>query len=236
MNEHTPSYRGDAALDSLLHAAGTSYDAVRVRSLVAGVLAAPRALEPDTWMTLVSERRDASLTAQLGALLAELATGYTDGLDVSPAPAARVNALRQELTRRGLAGFIVPRTDEHQNEYVARRAQRLAWLTGFTGSWGAAVVMTDRAALFVDGRYTLQAREESDTAMFEQHHLVDEPPAEWLQKVLSKGQKLAIDPWLHGSDEVATLRAACARAACVRATGLGLGPCLPILRHCPRCC
>ncbi|MCO5088833.1 MAG: aminopeptidase P family N-terminal domain-containing protein, partial [Methylobacteriaceae bacterium] len=72
----------------------------------------------------------------------------------------RVAALRAELKARGLAGFVIPRADEHQNEYVPPGAERLAWLTGFTGSAGAAIVLTDKAAVFVDGRYTIQAREQ----------------------------------------------------------------------------
>src|SRR6478609_3796169 len=78
--------------------------------------------------------------------------------------AARLAALRAELARRGLDGFVVPRTDEYQSEYVPPSSERLAWLTGFTGSWGAAVVLSDSAAIFVDGRYTVQVREQVDPA------------------------------------------------------------------------
>src|ERR1700726_313598 len=76
--------------------------------------------------------------------------------------APRVAALRAEIARRGLDGFIVPHADRYQNEYVPPSEQRLAWLTGFTGSAGAAIVTADRAALFVDGRYTIQARAQTD--------------------------------------------------------------------------
>ncbi len=79
---------------------------------------------------------------------------------------ARLAALRAELARRGLDGFVVPRADEHQGEYVAPASERLAWLTGFTGSAGAAVVLAERAAVFADGRYTLQVRDQVDTACF----------------------------------------------------------------------
>src|SRR5579862_6068350 len=89
--------------------------------------------------------------------------------------APRVAALRTELARRGLTGFIVPRADRQQNEYVPASEERLAWLTGFTGSAGAAVVLMDRAALFVDGRYTLQAREQVDLSLFEIVNLVETP-------------------------------------------------------------
>ncbi len=82
------------------------------------------------------------------------------------ASAPRVAALRAELQRRGLDGFIVPRADCYQNEYVPPHEERLAWLTGFTGSAGAAIVLADRAVLFVDGRYQVQVREEVDGAIF----------------------------------------------------------------------
>src|SRR3982074_1056993 len=92
------------------------------------------------------------------------------------ASAPRVKALRTELAHRGLTGFVVPRADRHQNEYVPGAEERLAWLTGFTGSAGAAVVLMDRAALFVDGRYTLQAREQGGTSLFTLEHPVGTPP------------------------------------------------------------
>src|ERR1700745_3961846 len=92
------------------------------------------------------------------------------------ARAPRVKALRTELARRGLTGFIVPRADRHQNKYVPAADERLAWLTGFTGSAGAAVVLMERAALFVDGRYTLQAQQQGDGSLFAIVHLVENPP------------------------------------------------------------
>ncbi|MBY0432444.1 MAG: aminopeptidase P family N-terminal domain-containing protein, partial [Rhodospirillales bacterium] len=98
-----------------------------------------------------------------------------DGLEQADG-AARLAALRAELARRGLQGFVVPHADEHQGEYVPKRAQRLTWLTGFTGSAGLAVALAKRAVVFVDGRYTLQVRTEIDTALFEIRHLVEEPP------------------------------------------------------------
>ena len=87
---------------------------------------------------------------------------------------------RAELARRGLQGFIVPRADEHLGEYVPPGAERLAWLTGFTGSAGLAVVLAEQAALFVDGRYVLQAAAQTDAALWERRHITEEPPAAWL--------------------------------------------------------
>ncbi|MFN9163336.1 MAG: aminopeptidase P family N-terminal domain-containing protein, partial [Alphaproteobacteria bacterium] len=94
--------------------------------------------------------------------------------------APRLAALRAELKRRGLDGFVVPRADEYQGEYVPPRAERLAWLTGFTGSAGAAVVLLDKAAIFTDGRYTVQTPEQVDGKAFEYRSLVDEPPPDWI--------------------------------------------------------
>src|ERR1700723_2020510 len=93
--------------------------------------------------------------------------------------APRVAALRAELAKRGLDGLIVPRADRFQNEYVPPSDERLAWLTGFTGSAGVAIVLADRAVIFVDGRYLVQVREEIDAAAFAVEHLVEHPPAAW---------------------------------------------------------
>src|SRR5437016_466254 len=97
----------------------------------------------------------------------------------SAASGARFAALRTELARRGLTGFIVPRADRQQNEYIPACEKRLAWLTGFNGSAGMAIVLMQRAILFVDGRYTLQAREQVDGGLLAIEHLVENPPHQW---------------------------------------------------------
>ena len=94
---------------------------------------------------------------------------------------ARLDALRKELKTRGLDGFVVPISDEHMSEYVGDYAQRLAWLTGFGGSAGTAAVLAGKAAMFVDGRYTLQVREQVDTDLITPRHLIEEPPESWLR-------------------------------------------------------
>ncbi|MBL6851972.1 MAG: aminopeptidase P family protein [Alphaproteobacteria bacterium] len=126
--------------------------------------------------------------------------------------APRLAALRAELKRRGLDGFLVPRADAHQGEYVPKRDERLAWLTAFTGSAGAAAVLADKAAVFVDGRYTLQIRQQTDTRLFEPRDLVEEGPAKWLEHALPKGTKMAYDPWLHTQGAVELLRVAVDKA------------------------
>jgi Xaa-Pro aminopeptidase len=128
------------------------------------------------------------------------------------ASAPRVAALRAELQKRGLDGFVVPRADRFQNEYVPPSDERLAWLTGFTGSAGAAIVLNDRAAIFVDGRYQVQVREEVDGALFAIEHLVEHPLTLWIEKNLPAGAKLGYSPWLHTVDGTERLAKACATA------------------------
>lgn len=125
---------------------------------------------------------------------------------------ARYAALLDELTRRGLDGFLVPRADEHQGEYVPPRAQRLAWLTGFTGSAGLAIVLRSGSAIFVDGRYTLQVGDQVDTTLFEPQHLMEQPPDQWLTEHLERGARIAYDPWLHTPNGLDKLRKACGKA------------------------
>jgi Xaa-Pro aminopeptidase len=125
---------------------------------------------------------------------------------------ARLSALREELARRKLTGFVIPRADQQQNEYVAPSEERLAWLTGFTGSAGMAIVLTQEAALFVDGRYTLQAGKQVDRKAWIVEPLADPPPESWLGKHLSAGDRLGFDPWLHTSAAAERLAAACSKA------------------------
>ena len=106
----------------------------------------------------------------------------------------------------------MPRADRYQNEYVPPNAERLAWLTGFTGSAGIAIVLADRAAIFVDGRYKVQVAEEVDSASFAVEHLVERPPAAWIEANLTAGKKLGYSPWLHTVDGAEQLAKACAAA------------------------
>ncbi|MFL5259086.1 MAG: aminopeptidase P family protein [Hyphomicrobiales bacterium] len=124
----------------------------------------------------------------------------------------RIDSLRQELERRGLDGFIIPRQDEFQGEYVASYAERLRWLTGFAGSWGLAILMRDRGAIFVDGRYTIQVKQQVDTSVFVPHHLIEDPPSKWMERELKPGEVLGYDPWLLTADQVQRFEKACAKA------------------------
>ena len=124
----------------------------------------------------------------------------------------RLKALREELARRKLRGFVVPRADQQQNEYVAPSEERLSWLSGFTGSAGLAVVLDNEAALFVDGRYTLQAAKQVDREAWTIEPLVEPPPESWLANHLHHGDRLGYDPWLHTSAAAERIAAACTRA------------------------
>ena len=123
---------------------------------------------------------------------------------------ARLEALRKELKARGLDGFVIPISDEHMSEYVGAYAQRLAWLTGFGGSAGTAVVLADRAAIFVDGRYTIQVRDQVDARLFEYRSVPAEPIPAWLAEHAPAGAKIGFDPWLHGKPWVDACAAALA--------------------------
>src|SRR6266446_1121402 len=232
----------------LLQEAGSAYDARSVEALIEGVIAAPAEIGT-SWHTLVADPMTPALAGALEALLAAKAKVYRNGLsaeDFKLLPSAtRLDRLRRELAAQDLDGFIVPRADEHQGEYVPPRGQRLAWLTGFTGSAGLAIVLGDRAALFVDGRYTLQAAAQVDTQSFEIHHLIEDPPARWIGAVLERDAVLGYDSWLHTPHEVERFRVAAEEAgASLRAVaenpldrvwpGQPAAPIAPVLAHTER--
>ena len=121
----------------------------------------------------------------------------------------RVALLRAELKKRKLTGFFVPRADEFQGEYVPAHAERLRWLTNFRGSAGVAIVTLKKAAIFVDGRYVIQVRQQVDEKIFQPFHLMDEPPTQWIARTLKKGDRLGFDPWLVTVDQARRFRAAC---------------------------
>jgi Xaa-Pro aminopeptidase len=125
---------------------------------------------------------------------------------------ARLSAFREELAKRNLSGLVVPRADQQQNEYVAPSEERLAWLTGFTGSAGLAIVLAGEAAVFVDGRYTLQAGKQVDTKAWAIEPLVDPSPETWLAQHLAPGDRFGFDPWLQTTASAERLAAACAKA------------------------
>jgi Xaa-Pro aminopeptidase len=215
-----PDYQGDAALARLLANAGKGAglrcaSPGAVRAVIKGVLAAPFDIDEHGWIELIARRPGAELSGQLLALKAAMAVAPN-----GPAPSLekRLSLFRERLARARLDGFIIARADAHQGEYVPESEARLGWLTGFTGSAGLAVVMKDKAALFVDGRYTLQARGEVDTSRFTIHHVTPMPPTKWIAANLGRGVRLGFDPWLLTPRDVGRFEIACkaAGAALVR--------------------
>ena len=199
----------DQTLDSLLAEAGSSLSGEAVRKLIDGVAAAPLDHRPDDWMRLVAPEPGRALRDRLAAMRSAALDARDDGLGAGPVAPERLERLRAELTLRNLDGFIVPHADPQQSENLPRYAERLIWLTGFTGSAGVAVVLADRCALFVDGRYTLQADDQVDNDLFERRHITDDPPVGWVAAHLDGG-RLGYDPWLHTPDGIEKFRTACA--------------------------
>jgi Xaa-Pro aminopeptidase len=200
----------DADLEDCLRQAGVSEGAVAdLPGLIAGIAAAPPGFEADAWMRLVHPEPPRALRE---ALRRAVAVARARQAAADTPDAGRINRLRRELARRRLAGFIVPRSDAHQGEYVPAACERLRWLTGFTGSAGNAVVLAQRAAFFADGRYTTQAREEVDGTCFELQHAMLQPMTEWIARHLPASGRLGYDPWLHTAQQVELLEGACIRA------------------------
>lgn len=121
---------------------------------------------------------------------------------------ARLDALRKQLAKDGLDGFVVPISDEHMSEYVGAYAQRLEWLTGFGGSAGSAVVLANEAAIFVDGRYTLQVRDQVDGKLWSYQSVPQTSVAQWLGQHAPQGAKIGYDAWLHSEGWVESVCAA----------------------------
>ncbi|MGI9435647.1 MAG: aminopeptidase P family N-terminal domain-containing protein, partial [Geminicoccaceae bacterium] len=199
----------DVGLGEALAASGVTRSIDEVDDLIRGVLAAPDRHDPDAWLALIAPKDAHNLRSLLKNRLAEL--GKRDASQPQPI-AVRLKRLKSTLAALGLDGFVVPLTDEHRNEYIPDARQRLAWLTGFTGSAGTLVVLGERAVVFVDGRYTVQAEQQLDPELFERAHLIETPPAKWLGDNLGAGQRLAFDPNLHVKAEVERYEKSCAKA------------------------
>jgi Xaa-Pro aminopeptidase len=135
---------------------------------------------------------------------------FDESTDPSFGP-RHVPLIRQAMDRQGLDGFLVPHEDEHQNEYLPEANDRLAWATGFTGSAGAAVIFRDKAAIFVDGRYSLQVRDQVDNEVFEIRDLVDGGVPAYLEAAAAEGQAIGYDPRLHSPDGLTRLKSAAAK-------------------------
>jgi Xaa-Pro aminopeptidase len=206
-----PPELADAA-QTLANAMNLTMGGQGLLGLLAGVAAAPPAEDERAWMVLLGTIPDPEQTERLTALRQRLASAMPKDHGLPAWEPGRLSRLRAELARRGLAGFLCPRGDEHQGEYVAPYAERLYWLTGFTGSAGLAIVLADRAAIFVDGRYTLQVRSQVDGNAFAYCHLTEAPPGDWLAAHASRGTRIGFDARLHTPDALIRLRAGAERA------------------------
>jgi Xaa-Pro aminopeptidase len=182
----------DATLAALLRRAGLSDDLAALDDLLAGIEAAPPAHDPDGWLDLIGAHLARPLRDALHSQRASLRRSASQ----APDRAERLAQLRGVLRERGVDGFVLMRTDEHGSEYLPGYAERVAWLTGFTGSAAQAAVLMDRATVLSDGRYTVQLDQEVDPALFECRHLVDQPLTRWLEEHLPQGARLGYDPWL----------------------------------------
>lgn len=199
----------DERLTVALASQGVKKSLEEVDDLLRGVLAAPKGHDPDAWLDLIAPPDALDLRDLLKERLGEI---DKEGANPPQPIADRLQALKAALAALSLNGLIVPLTDEHRNEYIPAARQRLAWLTGFTGSAGTLVVLGERAVVFVDGRYTVQAEQQLDPGLFERAHLIETPPAKWLGDNLEKGQRLAYDANLHVKAEVERFRKACEKA------------------------
>ncbi len=196
----------DPALNAFLREAGATASEKAIEALIAGVAAAPPNRDPDAWLALLPDGLAEAMPDALKARLQNRLDEARKNLERAQAGAAgkhaaRLAGLRDQLRERRLSGFVVPKSDEHQSENLPGCAERLAWLTGFSGSAGTAVVLRERAALFVDGRYILQAAGQVDATLFEICHVTGDTMADWIAHHLAKGARLGYDPWLHSVNQ-----------------------------------
>lgn len=199
----------DGRLMEALASHGIEKSIGEIDNLLKGVLAAPKGYDPDAWLDLIAP----SGSSDLRDLLQDRLTALGERKANPPLPISdRLQAMRSILSSIDLDGLIVPLTDEHRNEYIPDARQRLAWLTGFTGSAGTLVILGDRAVVFIDGRYTVQAEQQLDPDLFERAHLIETPPAKWLGDNLQKGQRFGFDANLHVKAEVERFQKACDKA------------------------
>ena len=207
MNEHAT--RSEAVVSALKNIK-VNMSLTELEQVLAGSVAAPDGERPDEWIALVAPGADEDTKRRLSAAHESWARDVKR--QVRQPVSARHAALRKELHTQNLDGFLIPRADEHQGEYVPKRAERLAWISNFTGSAGLAIVLKDKAAVFVDGRYTIQVREQIDATLFEIRHLITEPPEAWIAANLKKGEVLGFDPWLITPDAAQRYREAARKA------------------------
>ena len=188
----------DRDLDKRLHETSARVDIVGAREIFRGILATSAGDDEEAWLSLIAPDASDDIADSLRELRDRIKKSMVDdGLSVRKTDPKRLKALREELSRRDLDAFIVLKADEHQGEFIARHSERLQWLTGFSGSAGSAIVMTEKtAAIFVDGRYTLQVKKQVSGKLFERYHATEVSQEDWLASNVSAGMRIGFDPWL----------------------------------------
>lgn len=184
-------------------------DAEHISGLIGGLAAAPDGLDREQKFKVLPGTIPLAAREKLVALADELSAVIERDITDRSHSAERIAALRKWMETSEIDGFIIPRNDEHFGEWVPARTERLCWLTGFGGSAGMAIVLAERAAIFVDGRYTLQVRDQVDTDLLETRHITDEPATDWLRDALPAGARLGFDPWLHTKSGLKSMERAC---------------------------
>ena len=206
---------GKSPIDRLVaqvQAAGIDLPPKEIRDRIYGISAAAMpASRPIPLDVLSPKIKDGPLADKLRAACRKLAGSFSKANEPG-SRTARLAALRKVLKAKKLDGFVVPLSDEHQSEYVSWHAARLAWLTGFSGSAGIAVVLPKTAAIFVDGRYVLQVGKQVDPKLFKPIHSADQSPYDWIGLAASKGARIGYDPWLHTERQVTWLKQGCEKA------------------------
>ena len=187
-------------LNELLKSNNISKSLSDIFSIIDGVNASALPQTDTSWMSMVLHPMPSELGKTLGAIRKNR---FLSSIKNTPAfTEERLVSLRKMMEKQNLHGYLIPRADEYQSEYLPKSSQRLAWLTGFDGSAGFAIVLKQRAAIFTDGRYTLQIRDQVDEKHFEIYNTAEMLPLHWLESNLRKNDRIGFDPWLHTCDEV----------------------------------
>lgn len=200
------------SLSSLLLESKVKISLEAVIDIVKGVAAGPTPESytgnQNAWLELISQDMPEILIERLHSELNKLINldERSNNKATSDTFIERLTSLRREIKSHQISGFMVPLADEHQGEYVAKNAQRLAWLTGFTGSAGMAIIQRNKAVIFVDGRYTLQAKQQVNQDFFQISNLNNKSIDNWISESLTPGETLGFDPWLHTSDAIARIK------------------------------
>lgn len=187
-------------LNELLKSNNISKSLSDIFSIIDGVNASALPQTDTSWMSMVLHPMPSKLGKKLSVMRKNRFLSSIKNTTASSEE--RLFLLRNIMEKQNLQGYLIPRSDEYQSEYLPKSSQRLAWLTGFDGSAGFAIVLKQRAAIFTDGRYTLQIRDQVDEKHFEIYNTAEMLPLDWLESNLRKNDCIGFDPWLHTCDEV----------------------------------